>query len=115
MKIRKIKRNRIDVTTYFMPPETKKVAVEYLLYDLIGVIGAVGGTMGLFIGFSMFGKYILCVVKKHFVKSIYYMIQRELFLGMVSSGLEYVGILLKRINGSRITNVEPINGKEMYP
>ena len=39
-----------------MPPETKKVAVEYLLYDLIGVIGAVGGTMGLFIGFSMFGK-----------------------------------------------------------
>ena len=62
-----------------MPPETKKVAVEYLLYDLIGVIGAVGGTMGLFIGFSMFGKYILCVVKKHFVKSIYYMIQREPF------------------------------------
>ena len=56
MKIRKIKRNRIDITTYFMPPETKKVAVEYLLYDLIGVIGAVGGTMGLFIGFSMFGK-----------------------------------------------------------
>ena len=38
-----------------------------------------------------------------------------LFLGMVSSGLEYVGILLRRIKGSRITNVEPINGKEMYP
>ena len=63
MKIRKIKRNRIDVTTYFMPPETKKVAVEYLLYDLIGVIGAVGGTMGLFIGFSMFGKYIYVLLK----------------------------------------------------
>ena len=38
-----------------------------------------------------------------------------LSLAMVSTGLEYVGILLKRINGSRITNVEPINGKEMYP
>ena len=70
MKIRKIKRNRIDVTTYFMPPETKKVAVEYLLYDLIGVIGAVGGTMGLFIGFSMFGNYYLCSLLQDFIVKV---------------------------------------------
>ena len=53
-----MKRNRIDFISYFLPPERKKIAEEYLLYDVIGVIGAVGGTMGLCIGFSIFGKII---------------------------------------------------------
>ena len=52
------KRNRIDVVSYFLPPERKKIAEEYLLYDIIGVVGAVGGTLGLCIGFSIFGKSI---------------------------------------------------------
>ena len=52
---RKEKINRIVFVTFFMPPQTKKVAEEYLLYDTVGVIGAVGGTLGLCIGFSMFG------------------------------------------------------------
>ena len=53
-----MKRNRIDFISYFLPPERKKIAEEYLLYDVIGVIGAVGGTLGLCIGFSIFGKII---------------------------------------------------------
>ena len=28
---------------------------EYLIYDTMGMIGSVGGTMGMFIGFSMTG------------------------------------------------------------
>ena len=33
-------------------PEMTVINEEYLIYDLIGLIGAIGGTMGIFIGFS---------------------------------------------------------------
>ena len=32
-----------------------KVYEEYLIFDAIGMIGSVGGTLGMFIGFSMIG------------------------------------------------------------
>ena len=32
--------------------KTQQVHEEYLLYDETGVIGSIGGTLGLFIGFS---------------------------------------------------------------
>ena len=32
-----------------------KVYEEYLIYDTMGMIGSVGGTLGVFIGFSMTG------------------------------------------------------------
>ena len=32
-----------------------KVFEEYLIYDIMGMIGSVGGTLGMFIGFSMDG------------------------------------------------------------
>ena len=34
---------------------TKEYHNEYLIYDLLDLIGAVGGSLGLFIGFSFFG------------------------------------------------------------
>ena len=39
----------------FKPPEAKSVEEEYLLYELIGVIGGVGGALSLSIGFSLNG------------------------------------------------------------
>ena len=36
-----------------------KVYEEYLIFDAIGMIGSVGGTLGMFIGFSMIGSYFL--------------------------------------------------------
>ena len=36
-------------------PGTVVVYEEYLIYDTIGLIGSVGGTMGMFIGFSFSG------------------------------------------------------------
>ena len=32
-----------------------KVYEEYLIYDAMGMIGSVGGTLGMFVGFSMTG------------------------------------------------------------
>ena len=49
-------KDRFAIAYYYLPPATKEVAEEYLIYDIIGVIGAVGGTLGLCIGFSIFGK-----------------------------------------------------------
>ena len=48
-------KDRFAICYYYLPPATKEVAEEYLIYDIIGVIGAVGGTLGLCIGFSIFG------------------------------------------------------------
>ena len=43
---------------FLMPPEAVEQN-EYLVYDIIGMISAVGGTLGLFIGFSFKGRYQL--------------------------------------------------------
>ena len=40
------------IWTYQYPSSRAQVQEEYLLYDETGVIGSVGGTLGLFIGFS---------------------------------------------------------------
>ena len=40
---------------YFMSPARVSVKEEYLVYDLVSVISTLGGTMGLFIGFSFTG------------------------------------------------------------
>ena len=39
----------------FFPPYKVIVSEEYLIYDFIGLVGSVGGTLGLFIGFSFYG------------------------------------------------------------
>ena len=39
----------------FANPQSVKVHEEYLIYDMIGLIGSVGGTLGMFIGFSFTG------------------------------------------------------------
>ena len=39
---------------YIFDNELIEVYEEYLMYDIIGLIGTVGGTLGLFIGFSFF-------------------------------------------------------------
>ena len=36
----------------FTPPLTSTVYQEYIIYDIFGMIGSVGGTLGIFIGFS---------------------------------------------------------------
>ena len=41
--------------TYEFSEHKGKVFEEYLIYDVMGMIGSVGGTLGMFIGFSMDG------------------------------------------------------------
>ena len=36
----------------FSPPLISTVYQEYIIYDMVGMIGSVGGTLGIFIGFS---------------------------------------------------------------
>ena len=50
-------------------PGRMKVSEEYLIYDFIGVVASIGGTLGLFIGFS-FSNVISFIVKvmKDFMK-----------------------------------------------
>ena len=40
---------------YFLPPQTATVHEEYLIYDFAGILGTIGGTLGMCIGFSFVG------------------------------------------------------------
>ena len=50
---------------YWMGSSEIKLQTEYLVYDLNGLVGFVGGTLGLFLGFSFFEviKIILAMMK----------------------------------------------------
>ena len=45
----------VELKYRFANPKSVKVHEEYLIYDGIGLIGSVGGTLGMFIGFSFTG------------------------------------------------------------
>ena len=50
----------------FSPPLMSTVYQEYIIYDIFGMIGSVGGTLGIFIGFSCSSllSYISDILKK---------------------------------------------------
>ena len=53
----------------FQDPKTVSVHEEYLIYDTIGFMGSLGGTLGMFIGFSInntFSTFVRFIV---FIKS----------------------------------------------
>ena len=47
--------NALELRYTFAPPFKSKVQQEYLIYDMAGMIGSVGGTLGMCIGFSFSG------------------------------------------------------------
>ena len=51
-------------------PKTVSVDEEYLIYDLVAMIGAIGGTLGLCIGFSFFDScgFIISYLEQGFEK-----------------------------------------------
>ena len=60
------------VTFYLQMGSPKNVSVdeEYLIYDFVAMIGAIGGTLGLFIGFSFFDScgFIISYLEQGFEK-----------------------------------------------
>ena len=56
----------------FAPPLATTVYEEYLIYDIFGMIGSVGGTLGIFIGFSFSGmlSFIIYIFKNLPYKNI---------------------------------------------
>ena len=52
----------IEFSYQFAYPRSVKVYEEYLIYDTIGMIGYIGGTLGMFLGFS-FSNVIALAIK----------------------------------------------------
>ena len=44
----------IQISIYFTVTNEKTFYKEYLVYDAIGMIGSIGGSLGLCVGFSIF-------------------------------------------------------------
>ena len=62
----------ISFAFQFMWHDHLIVHEEYLIYDLVGMVGSVGGTLGMFIGFSFSNviSHILSIVKQYFPISL---------------------------------------------
>ena len=52
--------NTIALGHYFRPPYETNVLDEYVLFDFLGLVSSVGGTLGIFIGFSIFSIVSCC-------------------------------------------------------
>ena len=59
----------------FENPGKVTLHTEYILYDLISMVGNVGGTLGLFIGFSFSG--LIAFALKSFLKMTEYIEKRS--------------------------------------
>ena len=60
--------NTIAFQVYFRPPYINIVYTEYLLFDFLGLVSSVGGTMGIFIGISIIAvisKCFSCILSIH--------------------------------------------------
>ena len=55
----------------FAPPHTAKIFEEYLIYDIVNMVGSVGGNLGMWIGFSFTG----------FISNMMIIIQNRISLG----------------------------------
>ena len=69
-KLREVKKfsgfRKLQISYGFLSPEMTMNFKEHLVFDMIGVIGSVGGTLGLYIGFSFSGvaSYILGKIQR---------------------------------------------------
>ena len=50
--------NIFHLALRYAPPYKVTVTEEYLIYDIIGFVASVGGTLGIFIGFSFYDMII---------------------------------------------------------
>ena len=64
----------VELKYRFANPRSVKVHEEYLIYDRIGLIGSVGGTLGIFIGFSFTG-VVTCFI--NFLKKLSWFCNRS--------------------------------------
>ena len=76
----------VEIRYKFDLPLKSKVYKEYLIIDSIGLIGAVGGTLGVFIGFS-FNNLIICIIDY-----IQWLMERK--LGIMVSRTKVLGMKL---------------------
>ena len=51
----------------FTPPHTEKIYEEYLIYDIVSMVGSVGGNLGMWIGFSFTGiiSNLMKIIRNH--------------------------------------------------
>ena len=60
---------QVQVDVLFTVTTEKWVHMEYLIYDGIGMFGSIGGSLGLFVGFSLYDS--ICLI----IDSVYNMIK----------------------------------------
>ena len=65
-------KRRAEITYEFLPPKMIVVNKEYLIFDTIGLIASVGGTLGMSNGFSFSGSITALIkfIENKFVKSL---------------------------------------------
>ena len=62
------KQGEIQLDIYFTVSPDKIIYKEYLIYDGVGMFGSIGGSLGLFVGFSIFDS--LCPILEFLLKKL---------------------------------------------
>ena len=65
--------DQVEFVFHFTKPPMTTVKEEYLIYDLVAMISSVGGTLGLFTGFTFLemGNWLVKLLERPFLKIIY--------------------------------------------
>ena len=51
-RVKQARKNETIFETYFSTPAEVTVREEYIIYDAVALVSTIGGTLGIFIGFS---------------------------------------------------------------
>ena len=101
---------QVQVDVVFVVTSEKISKKEYLIYDGIGMFGSIGGSLGLFVGFS-FSKNCSttedlwsCSFRMHVLSSQSMNSQCYIFFPKYQKTLEYISKIAKALSGGRLLN-----------
>ena len=116
-----------EIKYKFALPLKAKVYEEYFIIDLIGLIGSVGGTLGLFIGFSV-SNLIICIIEyiqyliemklrsgKKFTKTIWKCLEWIIYLFLITTAIFFAREVIEKFFGQSTGIKQNIEKIESHP
>ena len=116
-----------EIKYKFALPLKTKVYEEYFIIDPIKLIGTVGGTLGMFIGFS-FSNLIICIIeylqyliekilrsRKKFIETFWKCLEWIIYLSLMTTAMLFAMDVIKEFFGQNIGITQNMEKIESHP